>query len=125
MDLATMIINWQLVIMQVLVLIGLTILVQLGKRAKLLKKYLKLTPLDLWPPFLILAIYQLTSNQAQGSFVPHVLLGWIIVSLAVLSWRIFVDQRLTYRKSAVMLWRIADLWFVVAWLFIIFLGLFL
>nr|WP_268913763.1 DUF3397 family protein [Lentilactobacillus sp. SPB1-3]MCZ0977820.1 DUF3397 family protein [Lentilactobacillus sp. SPB1-3] len=116
---ATIVNDGGLIIYQVIALVILTILTRIISRIKPVRKHVKLIPLDLWPPFFILTIYQLTVHYEKVAILPYVICGWIIVALVVLGRRIFTDQQFTYKKSLLMLWRIADLWFPLAWILII------
>lgn len=115
--------NLKLVALQVLVLLALAFFVVLIKKIKFLKTRIKINPLDLWPPFLIVFIHQLSSNGPHGTLVPEVLVVWFAVALGILIWRIFTDQQMNYRKTLILLWRLSDLLLFIAWLVVMVMSL--
>ncbi|GHP14994.1 hypothetical protein YK48G_24190 [Lentilactobacillus fungorum] len=102
-------------IFQFFILLMVALLTRALKKWLAARSRVKLSPLDFWPPLLLVFIHQLSQNGFAESYIPEVVIVWLGICLIVLLWRIFSDETLTYKKFFVFFWRFSDLFLFVCW----------
>ncbi|GEP24009.1 DUF3397 domain-containing protein [Lentilactobacillus diolivorans] len=100
---------------QLLVLLIVAGIVISIKKKVLTHHQVRMTPVDFWPPILLLFIHQISINGLSNSLLPQVVVIWIGISLLILFWQIFSNQELTYKKFFVIFWRFGDLIVFISW----------
>lgn len=101
---------------QLLVLLIVAGIVISIKKKVLTHRQVRMTPVDFWPPILLLFIHQISINGLSNSLLPQVVVIWIGISLLILFWQIFSNQKLTYKKFFVIFWRFGDLIVFISWI---------
>ncbi|EHO54049.1 hypothetical protein HMPREF9104_00279 [Lentilactobacillus kisonensis F0435] len=102
-------------LLQFLILILIAGFIQALKKSAIFKSRIKISPLDLWPPVLLIFIHQISRNSLAESYIPEVVIVWLGVCLIVLLWKIFKDRDLTYKKFFIFFWRFSDLLLFLCW----------
>lgn len=108
------------ILVQILVLFLLAFVIHLLQKNQTIKRIIKIHPLDVWPPFLIYFIYDLSGHFLNESLIPHVIFVWMLVALISTIWQILNDHKLTYGRFFLRFWRMSDLVLFVAWISVVF-----
>ncbi|MCV3741634.1 DUF3397 domain-containing protein [Lentilactobacillus hilgardii] len=102
--------------MQLAVLLFIATVMILIRKKIMPHKRLKVVPVDLWPPFILFFIHQLSASAASGSVIPQIVIIWMTISLVALLWQILTDKKMTLRRFFVLFWRLSDLVLLVSWI---------
>ncbi|MCI1923436.1 MAG: DUF3397 domain-containing protein [Lentilactobacillus buchneri] len=102
--------------MQLAVLLFIATVMILIRKKIMPHKRLKVVPVDLWPPFILFFIHQLSASAASGSVIPQIVIIWMTISLVALLWQILTDKKMTFRRFFVLFWRLSDLVLLVSWI---------
>lgn len=86
------------------------------RKNRSIKNRFAIVPIDLWPPFLLAFIQQLSGTISERSVLPQIVIIWMTIGLVVLLWQILTDREMTYRRFFVLFWRLSDLLLVIGWL---------
>ncbi|MFD1124924.1 DUF3397 family protein [Lentilactobacillus raoultii] len=86
------------------------------RKNRSIKNRFAIVPIDLWPPFLLVFIQQLSGTISERSVLPQIVIIWMTIGLVVLLWQILTDREMTYRRFFVLFWRLSDLLLVIGWL---------
>lgn len=80
---------------------------------------------DILAPFVLLNIHMLSFQIFGWSFVPYLLIAWLLLAIAYVIFRGFWQQNFTYRSYLVAYWRMSDIFFPVVYLILLIFGLIL
>lgn len=103
-------------LLQFVILILIAGFIRALKKSAPFKSHIKIAPLDLWPPVLLVFIHQISRNSLAESYIPEVVIVWLSLCLMILLWKIFTDETLTYKKFFVFFWRFSDLLLFLCWI---------
>ncbi|URL60754.1 DUF3397 family protein [Acetilactobacillus jinshanensis] len=81
------------------------------------QKEFKLRLIDSMPILALIFIHQLTINPKGFSWDPVLIIGWMFIGILVLIHKAFTKHQLSHKNFYRTLWRIGDLYFLVAWIF--------
>ncbi|XIF19645.1 MAG: DUF3397 family protein [Acetilactobacillus jinshanensis] len=83
---------------------------------KFRKNEFKLRLIDAMPILALFFIHQLTFNSQGFSWDPVTIIIWMFMGILVLIYKTFISHQVTHKKFYLTLWRMGDLYLLVAWL---------
>ncbi|MBW1605406.1 DUF3397 family protein [Lactobacillus sp. Sy-1] len=107
--------------MQALVIIIVAIITILIKSSFKFSFLKGIKPIDVLLPFWFLFIYSNTVSTASYSFLPWILIPFVLLLIIILITEFFRTGNVLIRKSLKLIWRIGDISFPLLWIISIFL----